>query len=74
MPFHNYSGIVVQQLPEAKRKLQIPDVTALTDSYAITNTDPPLRTFDAQTATLGDTREVLATLIADLQAAGILPP
>ena len=73
MPKHNYQQIVVQQLPEAKRKLEIPNVTALTDSYSITNTDPPSRTFDAQAATLAETRDVLATLIADLQAAGVLP-
>lgn len=73
MPTHNYSLITVQQLPEAKRKLEIPDVTVLTNPYNLTNVDPPLRTYDAQTASLADTRDVLATLIADLQAGGILP-
>lgn len=73
VPVHNYSGIFVQQLPEAKRKLEIPDVTVLTNPYTITNVDPPLRVFDAQTASLPDTRDVLATLITDLQAAGVIP-
>lgn len=70
---HNYSLITVQQLSEAKRKLEIPNVTALDDAYAVTNTDPPSRTFDAQSATLAQTRDVLATLIEDLRTAGVIP-
>lgn len=73
MPIHDYSVIRIQNLPFAKRKLEIPDVTALTNPYTLTNTDPPLRTFNAQTASLADTRDVVATLIADLQAAGVIP-
>lgn len=69
---HNYSQIVVQQLPEAKRKLGIPTVPTA-NTYTVTNSSV-LRTFDVSTATPTDTLNVLATLIADLKTAGILPP
>ncbi len=72
MPIQNWSLIEVQQLSEAKRKLEIPDVTVLTNPYSFTNATP-LRTIDVATATPTDTLNALAAVVADLQAAGILP-
>ena len=71
MPIQQWSQIVVQQLPEAKRKLEIPGMT--TDAWAIANATP-LRTLDVATATPTDALNAIAALVADLKASGVLPP
>ena len=71
MPIHNYSQITVQQLPEAKRKLEIPGMTV--NAWAIANATP-LRTLDVATATPTDALNAIAALVADLKASGVLPP
>ncbi len=66
--------LVVQELDECKRKLEIPDVTVPTaNAWTITNATP-LRTINVSTATLTDALNAIAALTADLKAAGILPP
>ncbi len=67
------STLVVWSLPRAQAKLGIPDVTVLTNPYTFTNATP-LRTINVATATPTDALNCLAALVADLTAAGILPP
>ncbi len=73
MPVQNWSQITVQQLPEAKRKLEIRTVGTLSTPYTFTHSTP-LRTIDVSTATLTDALNCLAAIVADLKTAGILPP
>jgi len=71
VPIHDYGMITVQNLPFAKRKLEIPGMT--TDAWTIANATP-LRTLDVATATPTDALNAIAALVADLKASGVLPP
>ncbi len=68
----NGQPLIVQQLSDVKRKLEIPNITALTNPYTFTNATP-LRAINVSTATLTDALNCLAALTDDLKTAGILP-
>lgn len=73
VPTHNYQSISIGQLPLAKIKLEIPDVTVLTNTYTFSN-DVPLRSINVSTATLTDALNAIAAIVTDLKTAGIFPP
>ena len=47
-------------------------ITAANDAYEVTNVTTD-RTYDADSTTTAEVADVLGTLIADLQAAGVIP-
>ena len=64
--FRNYVLNMIDRLCDASQE----DAGALADPYTVTNA-APRRVFDAQTATLAETAETLATFLQDTKKRGM---